>query len=93
MNKKDPRLTSNREQQYFKLLLLLDLYFPSAVLLGEILLILLHFRLLDLDRLDFTSLEGFLHALLRELCRALYIDGLELAVLIKRISSDLGQDF
>ena len=32
--------------------LLLDLYFPSAVLLGEILLILLHFRLLDLDRLN-----------------------------------------
>ena len=73
--------------------LLLNLNPSSAVLLREVTLILPHLGLLDLYGLDLTALEGFLHALLRELGRALYIDGLKFAVLIECISSDLGQDF
>ena len=58
--------------------LLLNLNFPSAVLLREVLLVLLHLRLLDLYSLDLGSLEGLLNALLGQLCRVLDIDGLKL---------------
>ena len=69
--------------------LLLNLYFPSAVLLREVLLILLHLGFLDLDGLYRGSLEGFLNAALGELRCVPDIDGLEPGILIKRLGTDL----
>ena len=71
--------------------LLLNLNFSSAVLLREVLLVLLNLGLLDLDGLDFGTLEGLLYSLLGKLDRVPDIQRLELTVLIERLYSDLAQ--
>ena len=73
-------------------MLFLNLNFPAAILLGKELLILLHFRLLDLDGLDLTSLERLLDALLCQLGRVLDVQGLKLLVACEASGSDPGQE-
>ena len=69
-------------------LLFLNLNFPTAVLLREVLLVLLHLGLLNLYSLDLTSLQGLLYALLGKLGSVLYINGLKLRITLEAIRSD-----
>ena len=69
-------------------LLFLNFNFPSAVLLREVLLVLLHLGLLNLYSLDLTSLQALLYALLCKLGSVLYIDGLKLRITLEAIRFD-----
>ena len=69
--------------------LLLNLYLLTTILLSEDLPVLPDLGLLDLYCLDLRSFKSLLYALLLKLGRLLGIQGLELAVLVESIRSDL----